>query len=468
MHNQSHKNKLIDTHSHLAISDYDVDRDDVLKRAWTAGLEAVVVIGSGDGLAGNKRALEFASANENVYATVGIHPNDAETVDINEAIKEVRDLATNKKVVAIGEIGLDYYRTHASREVQRKCFEKFLELAIDLKMPVTIHDRDAHMDTIYMLREYENGLSGGIFHCFSGDVQMAHEVTELGFYIAIPGVVTFSKADVLRQVVSELPVERMVLETDCPYLAPEPFRGKRNEPAYVPYIAEEIAKIKKLSLEDVARITTINARRIFDLPGAMPIGEIAYAIRNSLYINLTNKCSLACTFCPKQSKNFEVKGHNLKLEHEPNVEDVFRAIGDVSGYEEVVFCGFGEPTLRLELLKEIARELKQKNMKVRLDTDGLMNLVYGRNAVSELEGLIDAVSVSMNAPDAETYMRLCPSKYGKRAFEAVIEFLKLAKKYIPDVTASAVGIHGLNIPACESLAKEIGVKFRLRKYQDVG
>lgn len=459
---------FIDTHSHLTFPEYDQDREKVLSRAWDAGLEAVVVIGAGDGLGGNRRAVEFAEKHKNVYATVGIHPHDAEGVDIDRAVLRLKKLASSDKVVAIGEIGLDYYRKRSSAEAQKKCFVRLMELAFELKLPVSIHDREAHGDILYMLRESPHDIAGGIFHCFSGDVQMAHEVTQMGFYIAVPGVVTFDKSRTLKEVVREIPLEHIVLETDCPYLAPEPHRGKRNEPAYVTYIAEEIARLINLSVADVARITTINARRAFGLPGMVPVGKIAYPIRKSLYLNITNRCTLGCTFCPKQSSSFEVKGHNLKLAQEPSVEDIFRSIGEFDGYDEVVFCGFGEPSLRLELLKAVAGKIKEKGIKIRLDTDGLANLVYERDVLPELDGLIDSVCVSMNAPDPDTYEKLCPSKYGREAFYAMLSFLENARNRIPEVTATAVGVPGLDVEACRKLATEMGVAFRLRRYQELG
>lgn len=462
------KSGFIDTHAHLTFPDYDKDREEVLRRAFDAGMEDLVVIGSGRGIEGNRDAILFAEAHEHVFAAVGIHPHDTAQVDIDHAVHEIKKLAESKKVVAIGEIGLDYFRNLSPADVQRLCLQRFLDLIGELKLPIIIHDRDAHKDIMYILRNRRKNLSGGIFHCFSGDADMAGEVVEMGFYIAVSGIITFKTADVLRDVVSKMPIERLVMETDCPYLAPEPRRGKRNEPAYMTYIASEIARIKGLSVEDVFRITTLNARRALQLPGLIPEGRIVYAIRKSLYLNITNHCTLACTFCPKRCDSFEVKGHNLKLSKEPDVEDVFRALGGAEGYDEVVFCGFGEPTLRLELMKEIARRLKKRGVKIRLDTDGLANLVHGRNILPELKGLIDSVSVSMNAPDPKLYVELCPSEYGEKAFFAMLSFLDEAKDFIPEVTATAVGLPVVNAEACEKLARRMGVGFRLRKYQEVG
>jgi TatD DNase family protein len=460
---------LIDTHTHITFPEFEKDFDKVLKRAKKAGIEYMIAIGSGDGAEGNQKAVDLAKKYSNIYATVGIHPNEASLLG-SEYISTVRELLKNEKVVAVGEIGLDYYRKHTPQKIQIERFEQLLEVAAEAKLPVSIHDREAHKDTLFAIRKKADTQLGGVFHCFSGDVAIAREALDIGYMIAIPGIVTFGKkANELVDVVKYVPIEKIVLETDSPYLAPVPYRGKRNEPAYVEHIARKVAEIKGLSFEDVARITTLNAKRLFRLPGAEPEAKIAYSIRKSLYLNITNRCHMDCTFCPKRSGSFEVKGYNLKLDHEPDVEEVFRAIGDVSGFDEIVFCGFGEPTVRLELLKTIASNLKERGMKIRLNTDGLANLVYGRNIVSELKGLVDVVSVSLNASDPKTFAKLCPSKYGEEAFNAVVDFVRESKKLLPKVIATVVTVPKLDIDACRKFVdKELGVELRIRDYQEVG
>jgi len=189
--------------------------------------------------------------------------------------------------------------------------EEARQVAEELGKPVVVHSREAKDDTVAILREMRSDYPGGVMHCFSGDYEMARACLDLGLYLSISGVVTFRNAGDLREVVEKVPVERMVIETDCPYLTPAPHRGKRNEPAFVALVAKKIAEIKKLALEDVERITTQNARRLFGMdPGVTP--SITYRIRNSLYINLTNRCTLACTFCPKFA-DFMVKGYFLKI-----------------------------------------------------------------------------------------------------------------------------------------------------------
>jgi len=257
------------------------------------------------------------------------------------------------------------------------------------------------------------------------------------------------------------------VETDCPYLAPQSRRGKRNEPAFVRETAAMIAEIKGLSLDDVARITTLNAFSLFGVGDVDQTTKIAYTIRDSLYLNITNRCTNACIFCAK-FKDFTVKGHHLRLDHEPTVDEVKRAIGDPTRYAEVVFCGYGEPLIRLDLVKEIAAWLKKQGIKVRINSDGQANLVHGRNILPELQGLVDAISVSLNAADVETYQHWCRSRFGSDGYRAVLDFLREAPAYIPEVTATAVTLPGLDIEACRQVAKELGVTFREREYNEVG
>jgi TatD DNase family protein len=244
-------------------------------------------------------------------------------------------------------------------------------------------------------------------------------------------------------------------------------RGRRNEPAYVRYTAEAVAEIKGLSFDDVARITSFNAMRLFGIGTVTANGRIVYPIRNSLYLNITNRCTAACTFCVRYHTDF-VKGHNLRLKQEPTADEVITAIGNPRDYAEVVFCGYGEPLVRLDAVKAIAAEVKRCGGKVRLDTNGHGNLIHKRNIVPELAGLVDAVSVSLNAQNAEVYDKLCQPKFGPGTYDAVKEFIGEAKKHIPDVTATVVSAPGVDVAACEKIATDLGAKFRVREYNVVG
>ncbi|MGA7827261.1 MAG: TatD family hydrolase [Geobacteraceae bacterium] len=456
---------LIDTHAHIEGKEFQADFDAVIERASAAGVSRLITIGTD--IESSRKACELTYHHEGIYCSVGVHPHDAVRVT-DKCYEIISQLAMETpKNVAIGEIGLDFYRDRSPRDIQEVVFRRFLILASELSLPVIIHDRDAHETILRILREEKARGLQGVLHCFSGDLEMARECVDMGFHLSIPGTVTFPNNDQLRDVVRGIRMENLLLETDCPYLSPVPFRGKRNEPSYLKITAEKVAELKGLSLEDVARITTLNAVNLFGLGWKEQEASIAYKIRNSLYLNITNRCSNHCSFCAK-FHDFFVKGHFLKLNHEPSADEVMTAIGDPSRYDEIVFCGYGEPLLRLDLVREVAGRLKKMGSRVRINTDGQANLVYGRNILPELAGLVDTISVSLNAANAETYDKLCASPFGAAGFAGVCEFLSEAKKYIPTVVASAVTVPGLDTEAVRRLAESLGVVFREREYADVG
>jgi TatD DNase family protein len=454
---------LIDSHAHIYYRDYAADFEEMLQRAGDAGLGAMLVVGTDP--ESSRESVELAEKYPQLYAAVGIHPHDAGRVT-DACYDIIRELAlSSTKVVAIGEIGLDFYRDRSPRSDQERVFRTFLRMAAELDKPVIIHDRDAHQQVLDCLRE--EGSHKGVLHCFSGDAAMAAEALALGFYISIPGTITYPANEALRDVVRAVSIDRMLVETDCPYLSPVPHRGKRNEPSYLRLTAERLAQVKGLSVEDVARITTKNVRDLFGIRLWDQSSKIAYRIRNSLYLNITNKCSNHCSFCAKFD-DFTVKGHNLLLDGEPSFAEIMAAVGQPQGIDEIVFCGYGEPLIRLELVKQVAAELKGRGYPVRINTDGQANLVHGRNILPELAGLVDSISVSLNAPDAATYRQICNTPYGTSGFEAVCDFIRAARQFIPQVVASAVTVPGIDIEACRRLAESLGAEFRVREYAEVG
>lgn len=456
---------LVDTHAHLDSGQFGSDREAVIARAFENGITRILTVGTD--LPTSRLNVEIANGHADIFAAAGIHPHDALTAT-PEALADLQTLIRGeRKIVAVGEIGLDFYRDRAPRDAQREAFRRQIRLARQVGLPIIVHDREAHGEVVQILREEKAAEVGGVLHCFSGDLEMARACLELGFYISFPGSITYPKNEEARSVVRGVPVDRMLVETDCPYLPPQPFRGRRNEPAHVRHTAEAIAAIKELTIADVARITTLNAFQLFGFGEADRTTRIAYPIRRSLYLNVTNRCTNACTFCAK-FKDFTVKGHHLRLEREPTAAEVIAAIGDPRVWEEVVFCGYGEPLVRLDLVKEVSGWLKERGVRVRVNTDGQANLVHGRDVLPELAGLVDALSVSLNAADAETYQRLCRSRFGAAGYEAVKEFLRAAPRHIPSVTATAVALPGLDVDACRRVAAELGVAFREREYNEVG
>lgn len=256
----------IDSHAHIEMDRFDEDREAVIKRALSAGVEIIVNVGNGDvSRDSHTAAIQLAEAFPFIYTTVGLHPHEASLLD-EELFARLMDLSKHPKVIAWGEIGLDYYYDNSPREVQRQAFRKQLQAARRRKLPAVIHTRDAEADTLAILTEEwkDSGLSG-IIHCFTGTRQFAEAAIDLGFLISFSGVVTFKKAEDLRNTAKNLPLEKILIETDAPFLAPIPHRGKRNEPAYVVETAKALAELRQIAPEEVGRATSENFKRLFDM-----------------------------------------------------------------------------------------------------------------------------------------------------------------------------------------------------------
>ncbi|HSQ23480.1 MAG TPA: TatD family hydrolase [Pyrinomonadaceae bacterium] len=257
--------QFIDSHCHIDGPEYDADRDEVIARAREAAVTTMLNVGTGDPHSGAfERAVELAETHDEIYAAVGVHPHDAKLFDDAAEERLLGLVKKSRRVVAWGEIGLDYHYDHSPRDVQREVFRRQLSLARELNLPVIVHSREADEDTIGILREklsdYERG---GVMHCFGGSLQMAREAIELGFYISFAGNLTFKKAEDLRDIARQLPLDRLMVETDCPYLTPVPFRGKRNEPARVVETARSLAELHGREVSEVAQITSENFDRLF-------------------------------------------------------------------------------------------------------------------------------------------------------------------------------------------------------------
>ena len=251
---------LVDSHCHLDDSKFDADREQVIERALAAGVERLMAIGTGDGPADLRTAIRQAEQYPFIFATIGVHPHDASKAT-PETFAELRDLAGHPKVLAVGEIGLDYHYDFSPREVQRAVFEKQLEVAAESGHPIVIHTREAWADTMAILRERWRG--AGIMHCFTGDEEQAREALALGFHLSFGGVLTFPKAESVRQAARITPEDRLLVETDCPYLAPVPHRGKRNEPSFVVETVRRLAEVRGSTPAAIAGLTTSNFERLF-------------------------------------------------------------------------------------------------------------------------------------------------------------------------------------------------------------
>lgn len=465
---------FIDSHTHLFYPDFKDDIDEVIRRAVDVGVNFFVVPGTN--VETSKQAIALAERYDAVYACVGLHPLDMAEAD-DRALLEIEKLSEHKKVVAIGEIGLDYYYDTTPKDKQQRMFRSQIEIAIRRNLPIVVHTRDSMDDAVSavedMIQKNEYWRSHqatsnsrfpapkGVFHCFSGDAQIARELFALGFLVSYPGIVTFKNSPAV-ETLKVIGYDHIMLETDSPYLTPAPHRGKRNEPMYIPQIGKKIAEICTATEKDVARTTTYNAKRLFNI-GSLGDPVFTYSLGRSLYINLTIRCDADCVFCDRKGEAV-VKGHNLKITREPTVQEVIKEIKDPTTYDEIVFCGYGEPTIRFDAIKEIGKWVKANGGKVRLNTDGHGSLINKRNIAPELHGVVDTVSISLNSVDPKQYGELMRIN-GEKNHAAMIDFAREAKKYVPDVVMSVVGMDEVDIEKAKKYVEDaLGVKYRVRPY----
>jgi TatD DNase family protein len=465
----------IDSHAHITAEQFAPDRDEVIQRAQDAGVEYIV--NPGTDLEDSRKAVELADKHSCVYACVGFHPHEAAKAD-EKSLQEIEELSRHPKVVGIGEIGLDFHYNFSPPDRQEAVFNEQVRIAQRRNLPIVVHTREAMELTLRIVEDAitrsgetwrsssatshgRHGAPRGVFHCFPGDVAMAWKVIGMGFFVSLPGIVTFYKSGNAAAVAAAISPEYLLLETDSPYLAPVPHRGKRNEPALLTGIASRIADLQHLSAEDIGRATNYNVFRLFGI-GKVGAPQITYKLKNSLYINLTIRCNADCVFCDRKGEAV-IKGNNLRIEREPTVQEVIAEIGDPASYDEIVFCGYGEPTIRLEEIKEIARWVKERGGKTRINTDGHGNIINKRNIVPELVGLIDAVSVSLNATDPDQYGRLMQIN-GAVFFPAMLDFAREAANRLPRVIMTVVDLDEVDKEKAKRMAEEIGAVFYQRPY----
>ena len=258
---------FIDSHAHIDGPEFDADRDQVIQRALDAGVSTILNVGTGDPHSGAlERAVELAEKHPAIHTAIGVHPHDARLYDEQAEAKILALIRTSSRVIAWGEIGLDFHYDNSPRDVQIEVFRRQLRMARDIGLPVIIHTREAENETIEILKtEWDGSKLQGIMHCFSGTSELARQAVELGFLISFSGIVTFKKAVELRNIALDVPSDRLLIETDCPYLTPVPYRGKRNEPAFVIEVARCLAELRGIDLEEMGRITSANFCRVFGL-----------------------------------------------------------------------------------------------------------------------------------------------------------------------------------------------------------
>jgi len=466
---------MIDTHVHLYDAKFDSDRDEVIRRAIDSGVTAMIV--PGIDVTTSKQAIELSEKYGEIYAAVGIHPHESAKVS-DDDLDTIEQLSHHDKVVAVGEIGLDYHYDFSPEEQQKEIFRSQLAIANNRNLPVIIHNRKAVDDTRKILGEavsrypdwrnfpptpHSNDTAPrGVLHCFDGTFTDAWDMVKMNFHISFPGILTFKNARQAAGIASKLSIEFLMLETDAPYMAPVPYRGKRNEPAYVRIVAEKLAELQGLSFDDIVRSTSYTVFRLFGI-GELEPPKIAYQIRDSLYLNITRRCNADCVFCDRKGEAV-VKGHNLRIEKEPTVDEIIESIDDPKRYKDVVFCGYGEPTIRLDVVKEVARWIKEQGGKVRLNTDGHGGVINKRNIIPELGGLVDSISISLNSIDPEQYGKLMRID-GEKFHKAMIDFAREAKQHIPEVMMTVVDMDEIDTERARRFVEdEVGVQFKRRPY----
>ncbi|MGB8316552.1 MAG: TatD family hydrolase, partial [Ignavibacteriaceae bacterium] len=450
---------LIDTHAHLFLPNFENDADEVIERARNDGIDYIIVPATD--IKTSNQVLDLCDKYDFIYGAVGVHPHD--TKDWNTSLlNEIKELAKHSKIVAIGEIGLDYYYDFSPKEKQIEAFKSQIDLAIELNLPVIIHNRESNKDMLKIIKEYCGSGLKAQFHCFSSPIEYANEYIRMGHFVSFTGNITFKKADKLRDTLSKISLEHVMIETDSPFMTPVPHRGKRNEPAYIKLVAEKIAEVHNLSMEDISRFTSYNVFRMFGI-GSKPGTSFTYKIKNSLYINVTNRCNADCVFCERKGEAVR-SGYNLKMskEMEPPAEVYIKEIDDPKRYDEIVFCGYGEPTIRWDVLKQVAAYVKKNGGKTRLNTNGHGNYINHRDITPEMKGKIDKVSVSLNTSDPEEYARIF--QVDKKLFDEAIKFIQGSKEYTDKVIVSVVDYGNVDQGEAKKLTDEFGVEFRVREY----
>lgn len=451
--------RVIDSHAHLYDKKFGHELQSVLQRARLAGV--IKVVNVAESLETSTLCLEMAQEESMLFATVGVHPQHVSEWG-NGAKKTMAKLAQSKRAVAIGEIGLDYHYGESGSELQQKVLRDQIAIARDAKKPLVLHCRDAYEDLRRILREEKAGKVKGVVHCFSGSLEDAEDLVDLGFKLGFGGIITYPNARFIREIAKRVGIENILVETDSPYLAPQQKRGRRNEPANIRYVVKQLADLYQMTFRDIARQTLYNTIDLFNLPLRLK-PSIAYPVRKTLYLNIATECTNNCFFCARND-DAVVRGYNLDIEKPPTIDEIMDAISDLFLYDEIVFRGLGEATLRLDVIKEIARQLRPEGIKIRLNTNGHCFILHNRNILPELQDLIDSVCVVLNAANAKDYQRICRPKFPPEVdiWASIMEFIEEAKKHIPEVYIGASEVDGVDIEGCREFAtKTLHLPFQI-------
>lgn len=449
-----------DSHSHLHFRHFNEDLAGVIEDSRKAGINHIMI--PSIDLETARRAADIAEK-YNLYSAAAFHPEHIPEKNIEES----EWLALNRvllrpNTVAVGEAGLDFHHQTFEPEKQIRWFRRHIELAEALGYPLIVHSRGAETE---VLRQLPEALSVPvILHCWGGDELLTGKAISRGFYIGVDGPLTYKKNNRLRGLIAGIPRDRLLVETDSPFLPPEPFRGRRNEPAYTRFIIMKIRELwdSDMSIEKTSYILWENAMRAYRLHPENRRADIVYQYGESLYVNLTSRCQNNCGFCVRRSED-GLGGYYLMHTEDPSENLVLSTIEafPIESFNELVFCGFGEPTLRSDLLMKSAKAAGLRGVKTRLNTNGLCTSFLGDHQTVELLHCFDSVSISLNASGAREYNRICPSSV-ENSWEHLMKFIKLVKGAGINAQVSAVSDSGADLQRVKALAARLQIPLRIR------
>ena len=448
-----------DSHAHLHFDHFADDLDQVVKRAALAGITHVMIPSVDPSTAELAASIAMKYS---LWSASAFHPEHLPESLPEEGWKRIRKTLLEPRTIAVGETGLDFHHNTFPLKDQLLWFHRHIELASALGFPLIVHSRKAEEA---VLAELPSSVSVPvILHCWNGNRELTRAAVSRGFYIGVDGPITYRKSGRLRETISSVPLELLLAETDSPFLPPEPFRGRRNEPAYTRLVIETLRELYggDLSIEGMLFMLWENAMRAFRLHPLNRRADIAYKYGNSVYINLTVQCQNNCSFCVRRHSD-GIAGYFLRHREDPSDELVLSSLSalPLEDYREIVFCGYGEPTLRSDLLVKCAESVHKRGIRTRLNTNGLCTSFMTVDSISELLGSVDSVSISLNASGEKEYNRICSSSV-ESAWEHLLKFVKLTKASGKSAGVTAVSGSGADICRVKTLSERLGVPLRVR------
>lgn len=449
---------LFDTHCHLHFDDFEQDLEAVVGRAFDSGVRGVLV--PSVDLASSIRSSSIAGEH-GLWSAAGFHPNHLDEAS-DGAFREVAALSLLPQAAAVGETGLDFYRDRFPRDVQTDWFQRHIGLASDLRLPLVVHSRGAEREVLDIIPE-KPGFPV-ILHSWCGSDEVTALAVKRGFYFGITGAATYRKSQVASNL-RLMPREMVLCETDAPFLPPAPHRGGRNEPAFCTLTAARIALEWNLPVGETLSVLWENSLRAFCLSPKNRRTHLVYPMDGNLYVNLTGRCNSSCVFCIRKRRD-GLGGYHLRHRDEPSCESVLSALSvtDTSLWKEVVFCGYGEPTMRPGLLCEGADLVRKAGGRTRLNTNGLC---LGHMTIVEAEDMLvrfDRVSISLNASGAAEYSRVCPG-LPDGAWENLMGFIRMVKRLAVPAILTAVEGSGADMQRVRTLAERFELPVHIREGQ---